>query len=1337
MAIKQLPFVVLFLAWGIPRDCAGQRYAILASPTVRPHGNYDLIVTNISPAKKEFKCEIVDSNDVPVGGNHMTVNPYGVRKVLIPVAALKGQAYKLKVWDVQSQSLVNSTELECIRQRYIVLFQTDKPAYKPGDRVQFRVIFLLPHMVPVTAQVLPDIFLTDPDRMRMKQWLNASLTSGVFEGSFQLAEQTTLGLWTISATLYDELYKESFMVEEYTLPLFKIETQGIPKPYFHCKDTNMSLKLRASYVHGGSVRGNATVVVRTNYNNYPSQTKEVARKELPINGMVLVNFPTDIVAKNCDEEHTVWFHVMVTESSTGITYNTTSTMTVHNSEGVTMEVLDGNDAFYPGLAMRFKVKVTTNLDEKPLVNRNIRILYRVVDEDQNDREELIPNVLVLQTNSNGILHFSINTTITTSEVNVEGSYKNQTIPLVFAYPMYEDKSLDYLGMNTRNAYHYFHRNIIVDLYSNVKLQRIYYVGYTTGRIATYGVHESSKPANNHQLVIEAIPLMRPRMKLLSYAMKEDGKILSSAIIIRFMSSYKPAFDITTTLTEPNSGTYAFNITTVENAFVGLLGVDERIMERSTIDNNISQKKLDKAMQESEDSSDVCSSYDSFGSVGVKVLTDGYLPDVGFVPHSFDELARAGTDSSQDYNTREDFPETWIWESAETSSGKALFKKSLPDTITTWIVTGFSVSQRNGLQLLQEPIKIHSKKRIFAQLHLPPSIKRFEEITAHCLVHNYGAAANVSVEVRPMLKAVTKLFLAEATTETIRIKLNSAKVGVLAVDVILRGPKGEVIDALRQTVPVRPEGLTKTVEDVRVLSFPKHAKQSFNLSLPEIRENHGVSSGEVTLSVIGSFLNLNLFDLEYMVKSSQGNGEENLLFLQTTMAIYDYLKNTKRLLPETQEKFLTYMEVAYQQMLNHRLGDGSYTIFKRVHQCGGVWFTASVLETFQKLSKYMPIEESVLNDGLNWLVLHSEEDGSFNESCTIVHPHIQRTGGKELSLAGSVLFAFIGSAATKQYEQLINKTTSLLLSSPIEDVYLLAKTTYLLTLLEHPESVRMLSTLNRMMVTDGKYRYWRVARRETTSLTREQEATAYALLANIKQNMLDQVEMIRVAQWLQKQSFAGDRCVPSLERVIALEALATVAQQIPSIAPSMYITVGNLKLEVNATNKALLQTVTLPKDTRSVSVSVRGSGLVLMKLSYQYSLSNSTTNGKTSNRVPHNGPISVNVKKKMIMSNRLVLNLCFSVVQPLYVHESDLWKAAIDLPTGYEIDEQQQRYDNTTKSTFLLNNNSQLELVWDVRHATEVCYAVTAITRWLLVDLMTGLIYLSSFDTKDIVAVYHF
>ena len=161
-----------------------------------------------------------------------------------------------------------------------MLFQNDKPAYKPGDRVQFRVLFLLPDTKPVGQSVRPTIFIADPDRVRMKQWNGVSLSSGVFEGSFQLAEYTSFGRWIITASVNEQIYKDTFSVEEYTLPLYRVQVQSIPKAYFQCDEPKMSLKLSASFVHGGSVRGNATVVMRAGWSisSAPSRTGRSFRR---------------------------------------------------------------------------------------------------------------------------------------------------------------------------------------------------------------------------------------------------------------------------------------------------------------------------------------------------------------------------------------------------------------------------------------------------------------------------------------------------------------------------------------------------------------------------------------------------------------------------------------------------------------------------------------------------------------------------------------------------------------------------------------------------------------------------------------------------------------------------------------------------------------------------------------------------------------------------------------------------------------------------------------------------------------------------------------------------
>ena len=75
-------------------------------------------------------------------------------------------------------------------------------------------------------------------------------------------------------------------------------------------------------------------------------------------------------------------------------------------------------------------------------------------------------------------------------------------------------------------------------------------------------------------------------------------------------------------------------------------------------------------------------------------------------------------------TRKNFPETWLWETVTTDeTGRAtLDQLVIPDTITSWILTGFSMSTVSGLGVTDAAEKITAFQKFFIKLYLPYSIK---------------------------------------------------------------------------------------------------------------------------------------------------------------------------------------------------------------------------------------------------------------------------------------------------------------------------------------------------------------------------------------------------------------------------------------------------------------------------------------------------------------------------------------------------------------------------------------------------------------------------------------
>jgi CD109 antigen len=63
-------------------------------------------------------------------------------------------------------------------------------------------------------------------------------------------------------------------------------------------------------------------------------------------------------------------------------------------------------------------------------------------------------------------------------------------------------------------------------------------------------------------------------------------------------------------------------------------------------------------------------------------------------------------------------------------------KKVPDTITSWIVSAFSLNKVNGLGLMDAPASLTVFKSFFVSTTLPYSVKRGEALTISVQVFNY-------------------------------------------------------------------------------------------------------------------------------------------------------------------------------------------------------------------------------------------------------------------------------------------------------------------------------------------------------------------------------------------------------------------------------------------------------------------------------------------------------------------------------------------------------------------------------------------------------------------------
>lgn len=153
--------------------------------------------------------------------------------------------------------------------RCYAFIQLDKPIYKPGDTVQYRLLFLKNFATPCninsleTYLVNPNETTIEPKKNYNKDNSDASklLTqTGLVSDTFDLAASAVLGKWRLEIKVNGKLKEyKFFMVDEYVLPLYEVVLEVPAKISFN--EGIVKIKTGAKYAFGKDVLGRANISV--------------------------------------------------------------------------------------------------------------------------------------------------------------------------------------------------------------------------------------------------------------------------------------------------------------------------------------------------------------------------------------------------------------------------------------------------------------------------------------------------------------------------------------------------------------------------------------------------------------------------------------------------------------------------------------------------------------------------------------------------------------------------------------------------------------------------------------------------------------------------------------------------------------------------------------------------------------------------------------------------------------------------------------------------------------------------------------------------------------------
>ncbi|CAG2109863.1 unnamed protein product [Medioppia subpectinata] len=135
----------------------------------------------------------------------------------------------------------------------LTLIETSKPAYRPGEKLQFRVITMSDWLRPID-QVLPVVSVINSRNMPVMQWTNVPVKDGMVGLEVPLAHDNYQGFWRISVVGdHGAVTEKMFKLIDYETPTIIITIDS--PDYIRSTDTFSAYKVCVRDSYGQPMKG--------------------------------------------------------------------------------------------------------------------------------------------------------------------------------------------------------------------------------------------------------------------------------------------------------------------------------------------------------------------------------------------------------------------------------------------------------------------------------------------------------------------------------------------------------------------------------------------------------------------------------------------------------------------------------------------------------------------------------------------------------------------------------------------------------------------------------------------------------------------------------------------------------------------------------------------------------------------------------------------------------------------------------------------------------------------------------------------------------------------------
>ncbi|NWQ81429.1 OVOS protein, partial [Columbina picui] len=506
---------------------------------------------------------------------------------------------------------VNLTERRSVAIQNVdstVFIQMDKPIYKPGQKVMFRVVALDSQFRPVqetarTRNRAINIFvrlsptLQDPEQNKIFQWLEVASKQGIVQLSFPLIPEPILGSYHITVERKSgEKKYQYFTVEEYVLPKFEVTTRVPQRISFF--DEEIRVNVCASYTYGQPVQGNARINVCQHHFYYYSRCERNQKESCKaVTGLLgkdgclntVISIKTfQLYRRYARMYASLNVESIVTENGTGIQMKGYDYVAVNEENDRVF--FKNMDVYYKRGIPYYGEITVTNMDGEPIPNRTVVLELN---------EEYLANYT---TDKNGTAAFSIDTSNffdpnfklrarqVPDDCEDDFIWRNDNEPqALFFVRRFYSRTNSFVKIEPVNEQLSCHQQRRIKVhyvlnregYRNTRLTNFYYVVMTKGKIVLSGqkqIYLSGASKGTFFITLTVTEKLAPSSRLLLYTVHPHGEIVADSSWIRSDVCFKNKLQLQFSEKQGLPGSkVSLHLEAAANSYCALRAVDQSVL----------------------------------------------------------------------------------------------------------------------------------------------------------------------------------------------------------------------------------------------------------------------------------------------------------------------------------------------------------------------------------------------------------------------------------------------------------------------------------------------------------------------------------------------------------------------------------------------------------------------------------------------------------------------------------------------------------------------------------------------------------------------------------------